>query len=809
MRNYQLLPELLLGAALLALPVNTAVAALAVSATTSGSTVGRYDIFEVTLKHSGVYANPWEDVTITAVFTAPSGRTYNVGGFYYDAGLWKLRFAPSETGPWTWRLTFAAAGQQFNTTGSFSSAASANSGFVRLNPANPRRFRTEGSNAVFYPLGFNDCVDDSTGPGGKPDGRLDWYMDASGPYSSDQYFSAYAAGKNNMFRHGPGNCSYYLMDGSKFNYQGSGKNYYFAAQGKLQDELASKLRQYGMKYLMVIFSDPTYYVPGYDLSNAQRKQAWLNYNKYVINRWGAYVDIWELMNEKSGVPGTYYDAMTAFIKGYDPYQHPITTSYQPSAPRAGLDATDVHTYFSQATASLDYAWVYDTYGIQANLARYPRQPLIFGESGNSGTIPNYDPVRYRISIWTPMLNQASVLFWNMSYKKEKVGSGGINNMYIGPEERNFSKILMNSMGDLPAVSVPIPVTASSNMRAYALGSATDVAAYLVHTTSQTTALSGAKLTLNIPASGMRGSWIDPATGNVIGAFLPAAGLRTLSAPPFKVDVALRLRAAGGTTTPPPTNVTGTPVPATTGGGPGTTPAPIDVSGSTARFLVQGASTELVSLANGSAVFPSASSAGLAGALVVKGKGTVTFGTAGAASGVAFGMGGSQNLDTAFYSFTGPAVKDLFSPAQNQVGFKLTSQRTFAERLALPSHNYRWVFDVYDSAQRLYYFYVLAENNQLAFQYNTGGSSSQYYVVPAAQADAVFGKGVTLDVRLTWDGTSSYLYLNGNLVRTLAYTALSADWTGSPSFSVGATDVHVYGGGAYSCDDLITGFQVGP
>jgi hypothetical protein len=177
--------------------------------------------------------------------------------------------------------------------------------------------------------------------------------------------------------------------------------------------------------------------------------------------------------------------------------------------------------------------------------------------------------------------------------------------------------------------------------------------------------------------------------------------------------------------------------------------------------------------------------------------------------VAFGKGGQQNVNAAFYSFRGTSVQDLFSPTRNQVSFKLTSQYSFAERLALPSHNYRWVFDVYDNTKRLYYFYVLAENNQLTFQYSTGGTSSQYYIVPAAQANALFGKGVTLDVKLTWDGTYSNLYFNGALVRTLVYSPAAATWTGSPSFAVGATDIHQYGGGTYSCDDLITDFQVGP
>ena len=955
--------------------VATTLSALPVTLTTSGSSVGRYDVYEITMQHVGTYANPWEDIGISAAFKSPSGKTYTVGGFYYDTNIWKLRFAPPELGAWTWSLTFNNGSKQFKSSGSLTSVASANTGFVRLNTANPNRLMTEAGGAPFYPLGFNDCVDDSTGASGAPDGLLDWWMDAIGPVTSDQYFSAYSGGKNNMFRHGPGNCAFYIMDGAKFNYQGSGKNFYFVQQGKLQDELTSKLHRYGMKYLMTMFSDPTYYVPNYDLSNAAVKAAWMRYNQYLINRWGAYVDVWELMNEKSSVPAAYLDAMTAYIDGNDPYQHLVTTSYQPGAPRAGLDTTDVHQYFSAVNTSLDYEWVYGTYGIKSYASKYPNQPLIFGESGNIGPISNYDPERYRMGIWTVMMNGASVLYWNSSYTKYPAGHAGLNNMFIGPEERNFSKILMNAMSDLDPAAQPLSVTASANMRGYVLSSTADMAGYVTHTNSHTTVLTGATLKLTIPRSGMTGQWINPSTGAVVQTFSPNSGAQTLTVPAFTVDLALRIRSTAAVPPPPPpppavppsvpanvaavaasasqinlswsvcTGASGVAgykvyrggvqvatatsesysdtglaaattysytvasydsagntsaqssaasaktaavvvvvptltsltcaapsvvsggsvsctatlsaaasaatavtlsssaaalsVPATASVAAGATSAAFTATAGTvsaaqtitltatlngvaktvqesvtapvtsAKFLIKGVSTELIGLTNGSPVFATAAPQGLTGTLVVKGTGSASFGPVGSGSGVSFGKGGQQSNNTAFYSFTGAPVKDLFSPTQNQVTFKLTSRYSFAERLLLPAYNYRWVYDVYDNTQRLYYFRVLAANNQMTLEYATGGSASQYYVIPAGQQDSLFGKGVTLSVKLAWNGASSTLYLNGNLVRTMTYTPLTANWTGSPSFAVGATDVHVYGGGTYSCDDWITDFQVGP
>src|SRR4051812_2422325 len=64
-----------------------------VSLTQNASSIRRYDIYELTMTNPAVYANAWDDVPITAVMTAPSGKTFSVGGFSYDGlNIWKLRF---------------------------------------------------------------------------------------------------------------------------------------------------------------------------------------------------------------------------------------------------------------------------------------------------------------------------------------------------------------------------------------------------------------------------------------------------------------------------------------------------------------------------------------------------------------------------------------------------------------------------------------------------------------------------------------------------------------------------------------------
>ena len=70
----------------------------------SGEVVPRYGVYEHAIDWpSAGYANPWEDVRLAVVLTSPSGKEIKIGGFYYGPDAWKLRFAPSEVGDWTWK----------------------------------------------------------------------------------------------------------------------------------------------------------------------------------------------------------------------------------------------------------------------------------------------------------------------------------------------------------------------------------------------------------------------------------------------------------------------------------------------------------------------------------------------------------------------------------------------------------------------------------------------------------------------------------------------------------------------------------
>lgn len=500
----------------------------------------RYEIYELTMTHSGNYANPWEDLTITANFRSATGKNYTVGGFYYDTNTWKLRFAPPEAGAWTWDLSFSDGTKTFQTTGSLSVTEGTRSGFLRINPANPRRLLTEANNKPFYPIGLNDCVDDVN-----EDGLLDWSMDAlPGRVSTSQYFSAYAEAGLNMFRHVPGKCGVVLHDWQRFNYKSTGKNYYLVDNGKLVDQLAAELHRLGMKHFITMLAAPKDYVPNFNLTNDKRKEALLRYHKYLIDRYGAYVDIWELMNEQYSVPASYYNTVTSYIRSYDPYKHPITTTHyeRPVNGVTGIELSTPHSTYQVSNLMLDYEMTQGTYGLGPYKSRFPNQPVFFGDAGNYGPISNYDPNRFRIGIWATMFAEGGVLWWHNGAKRELPGVNYRTNMFIGPEERALAKIFTDFAAGIDGLAKQVTVTATPwSIRSYVLAGARSINGYFINSANHGSLTSGARVTVNVPASGLQGQWIDPKSGAVLQTFSPGFGAQTLNIPSFVADVALRIQ----------------------------------------------------------------------------------------------------------------------------------------------------------------------------------------------------------------------------------------------------------------------------
>jgi Bacterial Ig domain/Purple acid Phosphatase, N-terminal domain len=79
-------------------------------------------------------------------------------------------------------------------------------------------------------------------------------------------------------------------------------------------------------------------------------------------------------------------------------------------------------------------------------------------------------------------------------------------------------------------------------------------------------------------------------------------------------------------------------------------------------------------------------------------------------------------------------------------------------------------------------------------------------VPAGTEDALFGNGVILQVTISWGTSGAKLYLNNNLVKSVAYTVPTPNWSAASNFDLGAYEYLTYGGYDVS-DDAINQFSV--
>jgi len=265
----------------------------------------------------------------------------------------------------------------------------------------------------------------------------------------------------------------------------------------------------------------------------------LRYIQYCMDRYGAFVDFWEVSNE-SADPDNIITAATNYIKANDPYGHPVSSSFTYAwNPQVhdipALDFTSPHLYEPTVPGN---EFIADTIIVNRILDEGKKtfnKPIQYGEWGNSGS--NWDPLsslRMRLTTWTAFFNEASLIFWNTT------NPGNTINIYLGPEERGYIQVYQSYVKDFPAAQPTIITINNPNLvRGYAVSSPNIFGAYLHAYTNHTTSTAGISVTIDVPKTGVA-TWINPSTGAVFGTQKVTSGVQTINAPPFIIDAALKI-----------------------------------------------------------------------------------------------------------------------------------------------------------------------------------------------------------------------------------------------------------------------------
>ena len=67
--------------------------------------IERWHRVEIALSGKVPYANPYADAKVSAAFTGPEGQSIYREAFWDGGNAWKIRFAPTVSGHWTWKTT--------------------------------------------------------------------------------------------------------------------------------------------------------------------------------------------------------------------------------------------------------------------------------------------------------------------------------------------------------------------------------------------------------------------------------------------------------------------------------------------------------------------------------------------------------------------------------------------------------------------------------------------------------------------------------------------------------------------------------
>ncbi|MGD0572413.1 MAG: DUF5060 domain-containing protein [Sedimentisphaerales bacterium] len=404
---------------LLVLGLNLAMAGAAAITTLAqnGSTIGKFEKFEMTFTLDRTYSNPF-DINIVDIMVniiKPDGNNVAVPAFYYkdyeqdtDGNYingknpcWKVRFAPAQLGVYhvgQIRIIDQNGTYTSDPNISFTCVESGKKGFIRVDPNN-RAFLKYDNGSTCLNIGQN----------------IGWIYGRIPAW--DKYLTKLHKAGGNWVRLWM--CRYGTDGGTLLEWKDKTYSGYFQGAGKLSMQIALRLDRYveiaeqnGISIQLCLqhhgqfsttanpdYNDNPYRdAAGGWLSNpeqfftdAEAIRYTKNKYRYIVARWGYSPSIfaWELFNEVEYTNGwnnnresvvKWHDIMAKYIHSIDPYQHPVTTSSHGSSFENLWNLPDINLV-QEHYYGPDTIHIFER--VASILARY-NKPVIMAEFGLGG-----------------------------------------------------------------------------------------------------------------------------------------------------------------------------------------------------------------------------------------------------------------------------------------------------------------------------------------------------------------------------------------------------------------------------------------
>ncbi len=317
-------------------------------ATPNAPRVPQYGRLELAVDLGATYDNPYDpdEVRLDAVFTAPSGKQLVVPGFFLvkhrrevrdgseimvpeAGGTWKVRFAPRETGQYSWQMKLRdRTGEVAGGEGTFQAVTSASPGFVRQSTADPHYLAFD-SGQGYFAIGHNLPIYHTTGQLGVEAMKK---FAAAGENYNRWWMSSRGLGIEWMDKLG-----WYRQD--------------VAARIDAVLDLAEEL---GLYYMMCMDTHQDFRERGWErnpfnavnggpcatpadwFTDETARNLYRKRLRYTVARWGysPHVLCWEFGNEFEGWANSpneiklpWHKEMADYLRSIDPFGHLITTSF--------------------------------------------------------------------------------------------------------------------------------------------------------------------------------------------------------------------------------------------------------------------------------------------------------------------------------------------------------------------------------------------------------------------------------------------------------------------------------------------------
>jgi len=324
-----------------------------IEAKPSAAQVGRFELFELTIRLDAEFDNPYDpdQIDLSATFTDPAGRTMKVNGFVHQDYLrtlenggerltpqgertWKIRYAPATLGRHHYQVRLRTpAGTAQGGVGFLYCTASQSPGFVRVSRRNARHFAFSNG-TPFFPIGHN----------------ISWVDSKLKTFDYDRYFRKMAAAHENFTR--------IWMASWSLELEGESLDDYRLDNAWRLDHILRFARTYGI-YTKLCFDNfydfsqkrhGPYWRANGGMCSAPRdfflsdkaKDHYRRRLRYIVARWGHCTQImaWEFWNEMDYAPSAqgrvrsqkepymleWTAEMATELRRLDPYAHCVTNT---------------------------------------------------------------------------------------------------------------------------------------------------------------------------------------------------------------------------------------------------------------------------------------------------------------------------------------------------------------------------------------------------------------------------------------------------------------------------------------------------